>query len=72
MIETLTSKKLADMLNSSFKESERKLKVMVQVNTSGEENKNGVEPQEVEEVASNRIASCHEKFQWSNDSFETK
>jgi len=51
VVETLTSKKHADLLNTSFAESDRKLKVMVQVNTSKEEAKNGLEENEVNELA---------------------
>jgi len=45
MIETITSLKLADKLQFQFGKNENSLvQVMVQVNTSGEENKNGIEP----------------------------
>ena len=46
VIETITSEKLADKLQFQFskKEKESLVNVMVQVNTSGEENKNGIEP----------------------------
>ena len=47
VVETVTSAKLAEKLNSSWNEKDRKLKVMVQVNTSGEENKNGIAPDEL-------------------------
>ena len=45
VIETITSEKLADKLQFQFakKEKESLVNVMVQVNTSGEENKNGIE-----------------------------
>ena len=44
-IETVDSAKLANKLNNAVKELERApLGVMVQVNTSGEESKHGVEP----------------------------
>jgi len=49
MVETIDSAKLADALNTSCSKANRtnKLKVMVQVNTSGEENKSGVASTEV-------------------------
>jgi PLP dependent protein len=50
VVETVTSAKLAEKLNSGWTDKDRKLKVMVQVNTSGEDNKNGVEPTELTEI----------------------
>jgi len=44
VVETVTSKKLAGQLNKQA--SERPVSVMVQINTSGEENKNGLDPEE--------------------------
>ena len=50
VIETITSTKLADKLQSLFSEQTKRtgenniVEVMVQVNTSGEENKNGIQP----------------------------
>ena len=47
VIETITSEKLADKLQTQFAKKPKDqsiVNVMVQVNTSGEENKNGVEP----------------------------
>ena len=47
VIETITSEKLADKLQNQFSKKDSKeamVNVMVQVNTSGEENKNGIEP----------------------------
>lgn len=46
VIETITSEKLADKIQTQFikKEKESVVNVMVQVNTSGEENKNGIQP----------------------------
>eukprot|EP00929_Paragymnodinium_shiwhaense_P000154 TRINITY_DN100397_c0_g1_i1.p1 TRINITY_DN100397_c0_g1~~TRINITY_DN100397_c0_g1_i1.p1 ORF type:complete len:288 (-),score=66.49 TRINITY_DN100397_c0_g1_i1:170-961(-) len=48
-LETIDSEKLARAVNKAWlaQESERKLLVMVQVNSSGEETKNGVDPQDV-------------------------
>jgi len=45
MVETVTSEKLASKLNSRAEKLQNRLPVMIQVNTSGEENKNGVEPE---------------------------
>lgn len=45
MVETVTSEKLASKLNSQAKNLQHRLPVMIQVNTSGEANKNGVEPE---------------------------
>ena len=46
MVETVASTKLASKLNTAVSkiETEERLKVFVQVNTSGEDSKNGVEP----------------------------
>lgn len=49
MMETIVSEKLAKKLNSQ--ERAEKLPVMIQVNTSGEANKNGLEPGESVECA---------------------
>lgn len=50
MIETVDSQKIANSLNSAWeriqKENKEPLKVLVQINTSGEEEKNGVPPSE--------------------------
>ncbi|XP_055907294.1 pyridoxal phosphate homeostasis protein [Eupeodes corollae] len=50
MIETVDSQKIAESLNSAWeriqKENKQPLRVLVQVNTSGEEEKNGVTPSE--------------------------
>ncbi|VTJ60230.1 Hypothetical predicted protein [Marmota monax] len=48
MLETVDSMKLADKVNSSWqkKGSAERLKVMVQINTSGEESKHGLPPSE--------------------------
>jgi len=45
MVETIDSAKLADAVNTSWSKANPtdKLKIMIQVNTSGEENKSGVE-----------------------------
>lgn len=50
MIETVDSQKIADSLNSAWekiqKENKLPLRVLVQINTSGEEEKNGIPPSE--------------------------
>jgi len=56
MIETVTSLKLANKLNSQAKD--KKVSVMVQINTSGEENKNGLEPSEGINVARHIVKNC--------------
>lgn len=44
VIETVTSSKLATKINNQLSGTERTVGVFVQVNTSGEQNKNGLEP----------------------------
>ncbi|XP_075412816.1 pyridoxal phosphate homeostasis protein isoform X1 [Tenrec ecaudatus] len=60
MLETVDSAKLADKVNSSWqkKGSPEKLKVMVQVNTSGEESKHGLPPSETIAVVEHINAKC--------------
>lgn len=60
IIETVDSQKLAEALENSWKKINKgyKLKVMVQVNTSGEENKNGVAPHEVTNLVQYIIEKC--------------
>merc|ERR1711879_383496 len=61
LIETVTSTKLANKINSQVKQGT--LGVFVQVNTSGEENKNGIEPANVVEAVKHIVTSCsHLKF----------
>lgn len=54
MIQTIDNQKLAEALNDSWKsirgETEGKLKVMIQVNTSGESEKSGVDVDKVPEL----------------------
>ncbi|KAK6185865.1 hypothetical protein SNE40_008008 [Patella caerulea] len=52
VIETVESEKIAQSLNTTWSKfnKERQLKIMVQVNTSGEENKHGCNPSEVSKV----------------------
>ncbi|ESO98437.1 hypothetical protein LOTGIDRAFT_231455 [Lottia gigantea] len=49
MVETVESEKLAEAMDKSWSKNklERKLDVMVQINTSGESNKHGCEPENV-------------------------
>ena len=60
MIETIDSKKLASKLNSALeaREAREALRVLVQVNTSGEESKHGVEPSECVELAKHIKDEC--------------
>jgi len=57
MIETVTSSKLATKINNQAKEKSN-IGVLVQVNTSGEANKNGLEPSEVLETVKFIIDKC--------------
>ena len=60
MLETVDKAKLADRLNRLCGELERPspLRVLVQVNTSGEESKHGVEPQDATALAAHIVESC--------------
>merc|ERR1712032_190230 len=58
MLETVDSAKLADRLNRLCGEMERDLSIMVQVNTSGEESKHGVEPKDATNLASHVFSNC--------------
>ncbi|NXU06763.1 PLPHP protein, partial [Buphagus erythrorhynchus] len=60
MLETVDSVKLADRVNSSWqkKGSSQKLKVMVQVNTSGEESKHGLSPGDTTAAVEHVINKC--------------
>ncbi|XP_030057817.1 pyridoxal phosphate homeostasis protein isoform X1 [Microcaecilia unicolor] len=60
MLETLDSIKLADKVNSSWqkKGSPEKLKIMVQVNTSGESSKHGLPPAETVATVAHIIQKC--------------
>ncbi|XP_014291019.1 pyridoxal phosphate homeostasis protein isoform X1 [Halyomorpha halys] len=65
VLETLDSEKLAVALNAALEKSgkEQPLKVMVQVNTSGEEEKNGCEPNSCWELVDFVLKNCpHLKF----------
>uniref|UniRef100_A0A8C0JMQ8 Pyridoxal phosphate homeostasis protein n=1 Tax=Canis lupus dingo TaxID=286419 RepID=A0A8C0JMQ8_CANLU len=60
MLETVDSVKLADKVNSSWqkKGSPERLKVMVQVNTSGEQSKHGLLPSETVSMVEHINAKC--------------
>ncbi|XP_060106934.1 pyridoxal phosphate homeostasis protein [Heteronotia binoei] len=60
MLETVDSVKLADRVNSSWqkKGSSEKLKIMVQVNTSGEDSKHGLPPGETVTTVAHIIQKC--------------
>ncbi|KAM6331559.1 pyridoxal phosphate homeostasis protein isoform 1-T1 [Alca torda] len=60
MLETVDSMKLADRVNSSWqkKGSPQKLKVMVQVNTSGEDSKHGLPPGDTTAAVEHVINKC--------------
>ncbi|KAJ8944220.1 hypothetical protein NQ318_014582 [Aromia moschata] len=61
IVETVDSKKLATNLNKNwpkFGPPDSKLKVMIQVNTSGEEEKDGVPPSEVCDVTKYVLDEC--------------
>ncbi|XP_008586173.1 PREDICTED: proline synthase co-transcribed bacterial homolog protein isoform X1 [Galeopterus variegatus] len=60
MLETVDSVKLADKVNSSWQKrgSPERLKVMVQINTSGEESKYGLPPSETVAVVEHINAKC--------------
>ncbi|XP_023486307.2 pyridoxal phosphate homeostasis protein isoform X2 [Equus caballus] len=60
MLETVDSVKLADKVNSSWqkKGSPERLKIMVQINTSGEESKHGLLPSETVATVEHIKAKC--------------
>ncbi|CAG9794830.1 unnamed protein product [Diatraea saccharalis] len=61
MVETVDSEKLADNLNKhwlKFRKDEERLKIMVQVNTSAEEAKNGIEPSQSTKLVEHILKSC--------------
>ncbi|NXK23401.1 PLPHP protein, partial [Arenaria interpres] len=60
MLETVDSVKLADRVNSSWqkKGSSQRLKVMVQVNTSGEDSKHGLPPGDTAAAVEHVINKC--------------
>ena len=60
MVETVDTVKLANKLNNACNNAGRKekLKVLVQVNTSGEEQKSGCQPSETTEIVKHVLSSC--------------
>jgi len=59
VVETVASQKLADKFQSSCKSNNvSNLGIMIQVNTSGEENKGGIEPSEVVSVVKHVQDNC--------------
>ena len=58
VIETVTSSKLATKINNQLSTTERSVGVFVQVNTSGEQNKNGLEPGSVLETVQHIRQKC--------------
>lgn len=60
MLETVSSVKLADRVNSSWQKKgcPERLKVMVQVNTSGEDSKHGLPPSEMIGLVEHLNAKC--------------
>jgi pyridoxal phosphate enzyme (YggS family) len=60
LVETVDSIKLASALNAAWEKQMKteRLKVMVQVNTSDEDNKHGCEPDEVTQIVSHILSTC--------------
>ncbi|XP_047512796.1 pyridoxal phosphate homeostasis protein [Pieris napi] len=61
IVETVDSAKLADNLNKQwekFRQGDERLRVMVQVNTSAEEAKNGIEPSETSTLVKHVLENC--------------
>ena len=58
MIETIDSQKFVDKLQNRFASNDLSVGIMVQVNTSGEENKNGVEPDSAVALAEHIRDKC--------------
>ncbi|RWR99600.1 proline synthase co-transcribed bacterial protein-like protein, partial [Dinothrombium tinctorium] len=58
MIETISSNAIAEEINKKLEKTGLTLKVMVQVNTSGEENKSGIEPKDVTSLVSFILNNC--------------
>ncbi|CAH2269162.1 jg1696 [Pararge aegeria aegeria] len=61
IVETVDSERLADNLNKQWvkiRKSDEKLNIMVQVNTSAEEAKNGVEPSQATNLVEYVIKKC--------------
>jgi hypothetical protein len=58
VVETVGSSKVADKLNNAMNDFEGKLDIFVQVNTSGEEAKSGVSPEEAIELCKHVTEQC--------------
>uniref|UniRef100_A0A8C7Z750 Pyridoxal phosphate homeostasis protein n=1 Tax=Oryzias sinensis TaxID=183150 RepID=A0A8C7Z750_9TELE len=62
LVETVDSAKLADRVNSSWQRlrgaDTQRLKVMVQINTSGEQNKHGLPPEETVSTVKYIVSQC--------------
>uniref|UniRef100_A0A4W6FJI6 Pyridoxal phosphate homeostasis protein n=1 Tax=Lates calcarifer TaxID=8187 RepID=A0A4W6FJI6_LATCA len=62
LVETVDSAKLADRVNSSWQRirgaSTQRLKVMVQINTSGEQSKHGLPPEETVNTVKHIVSQC--------------
>lgn len=62
MVETIDSVKLADKVNGSWQKlraaNSQRLKIMVQINTSGEESKHGLPPEETVNTVKYIISRC--------------
>ncbi|KAK5863013.1 hypothetical protein PBY51_000076 [Eleginops maclovinus] len=62
LVETVDSAKLADRVNSSWQRlrgaSTQRLKVMVQLNTSGEQNKHGLPPEDTVDTVQHILSKC--------------
>ncbi|XP_046850234.1 pyridoxal phosphate homeostasis protein-like [Xenia sp. Carnegie-2017] len=61
MVQTIDTTKLATALNNSWEKQNKsvKLKVMVQVNTSGEENKSGCPPEQCVDLINHILNNCN-------------
>ncbi|ROL43161.1 Pyridoxal phosphate homeostasis protein [Anabarilius grahami] len=62
MVETIDSVKLAEKVNSSWQKmraaNTQRLKIMVQINTSGEESKHGLPPDETVNMVKHVVSQC--------------
>ncbi|XP_061758976.1 pyridoxal phosphate homeostasis protein [Nerophis ophidion] len=62
LVETVDSAKLADKVNSSWQRirgaSTQRLKVMVQLNTSGEQSKHGLPPEQTVDTVQHIVSQC--------------
>jgi len=57
-VETVAAIKLADKLQHALKATEKTIEVMLQVNTSGEDSKSGIEPKDVAALARHVSERC--------------